>query len=224
MTHRNIGYSDIEPSHDPHTIRPICINNPKENVTLPRCGSNRMLNVNDSMMSNHQGLTNCGVTYPRIPTDNRMRDVQLAMQDRVPNDSAWNPSNEHHYTPNFDMNDRTRYFNPYEYGSRQNELGPLHKPVYTGPYAVNPQTLDDMGIDYAESFPGAIRNVNVESALLQREMTNIPGQRNITGYEINRFELLPFDPQDTRHIVWQDNLPRGGYPSRNDRLELTGDF
>jgi hypothetical protein len=37
---------------------------------------------------------------------------------------------------------------------------------------------------------------------------------------MNRFELLPFDPQDTQHIIWKDNMPRGGYPTRTDRLEF----
>jgi len=117
----------------------------------------------------------------------------------------------------------TRYFNPYEYGSRQNELGPLRKLDYVNQYKVNQVTLNDMGVSevsYQEKFPGAIRNVNLESSLLQRELTHGPGQNSLAGTEINRFELLPFDPQDTRHIIWKDNMPRGGYPSRSDRLEI----
>lgn len=114
------------------------------------------------------------------------------------------------------------YHNPYEYGSRQNEFGSIYKPTYTGPYNNNPDLLDEMGINpgmYWETFPGDVRNVNLESSLLQREMTHTPGQRELTERELNRFDLLPFDPQDTRHIIWKDNMPRGGYPTRTDRLE-----
>jgi len=114
------------------------------------------------------------------------------------------------------------YYNTYEVGARQNEFGSTYKPTYTGPYNNAPDLLDEMGLSpnlYWETFPGDIRNVNLESALLQREMTHIPGQRELTERELNRFELLPFDPQDTRHIIWYDNMPRGGYPSRVDRLE-----
>lgn len=114
------------------------------------------------------------------------------------------------------------YHNPYEYGARQNEFGALHKPYYTGPYQINEQMSTQMGLPdplYLEQFPGAIRNVNVESFLYQSENTHLPGQRNLTQKEINRFELLPFDPQDVRHIVFEDNMPRGGYATRVDRLE-----
>ena len=117
---------------------------------------------------------------------------------------------------------RNTYHNPYEIGSRQNEFGSLYKPTYTGPYNNSPDLLDEMGLSsslYEETFPGDIRNVNLESSLLQREATHFPGQRELTERELNRFELLPYDPQDTRHIIWKDNMPRGGYPTRVDRLE-----
>jgi hypothetical protein len=114
------------------------------------------------------------------------------------------------------------YYNPYEYGAKQNSLPPTYKQPYIGPYDNDSDILINMGVPenmYQEKFPGQIRNVNVESSLLQKEMTHIPGQREITEKEINRFELLPFDPQDTRHIVWTDNMPRNGYPTRTERLE-----
>jgi len=124
---------------------------------------------------------------------------------------------------NFDSCDWMKDFhNPYSYGAKQNELGSVYKPTYTGPYNNNPDLLTEMGLSdslYWEKFPGDIRNVNLESSLLQREMTHVPGQRELTEKEINRFELLPYDPQDTRHIVWTDNMPRNGYPTRVDRLE-----
>ena len=118
--------------------------------------------------------------------------------------------------------DSNAYYNPYEVGARQNEFGSLYKPTYTGPYNVKPDLLADIGMDnrmYWEKFPGDVRNVNVESLLYQGEMTHIPGQKEVTETEMNRFELLPFDPQDTKHILWKDNMPRGGYPTRVDRLE-----
>ena len=118
--------------------------------------------------------------------------------------------------------DSSAYYNSYEVGARQNELGSLYKPTYTGPYNVGSELLADIGLDnrmYWEKFPGDVRNVNVESLLYQGETTHIPGQKEVTEKEINRFEMLPFDPQDTRHILWKDNMPRGGYPTRVDRLE-----
>jgi len=142
-------------------------------------------------------------------TDDRPRSVQSAYPNGQRNNNRITPQGA------------DTYFNPYEYGTKQNEFGLLYKQPYIGPYADNPAHVCELGvINYGETFPGAIRNVNVESSLLQREMTHTPGQRAITDTEINRFNLLPFDPQDTRHIVWGDNMPRGGYPSRADRLEL----
>ena len=69
-------------------------------------------------------------------------------------------------------------------------------------------------------FPGCVRNVNIESSLLQHEITKTPGQRELTQQDFNRWTHLPFDPQDPKHIVWKDNMPRGGFSTRNDRLEM----
>jgi len=126
------------------------------------------------------------------------------------------------------------YYNPYEYGSKQNALPSTfdNRSNYVGPYertpdmyGSTPDMYGSMGLTTnaaAEKFPGHVRNVNIESALIQQETTHLPGQRaNTSSTETNRFELLPFDPQDTTHIVWTDGMPRGGYPSRNDRLELS---
>jgi hypothetical protein len=125
---------------------------------------------------------------------------------------------------NMDFGGRVNdYHNPYEYGARQNGFGQLSKQPYTGEYDNDPIILNEMGISdsaYREKFPDHIRNINLESSLLQREMTHIPGQRRLAENEIDRFERLPFDPQDHRHLVWQDNMPRTGYPTRIDRLEL----
>lgn len=125
--------------------------------------------------------------------------------------------------PELDFSNTREYHNPYEYGAKQNLLPPNKLETYIGPYDSDSKIMTDMGLSgnmYLEKFPGEIRNVNVESSLLQREMTHLPGQRELTSKEIDRFNLLPFDPQDHRHIVWTDNMPRGGYPTRNDRLEL----
>jgi len=115
------------------------------------------------------------------------------------------------------------YHNPYEYGAKQNSLGQINKQPYHGQYYNDPLVVREMGLasDNRQTKPtDHIRNVNVESSLLQREMTHLPGQRRIVERENDRFELLPFDPQDHRHIVWSDSMPRGGYSTRTDRLEL----
>lgn len=169
------------------------------------------------------------ITQCRVPTGNRMTDLYNphSEENPIPGNRGGMAtrsrksinSDKEQFKPNMDSN---AYYNPYEVGARQNEFGSLYKPTYTGPYNVKPDLLADIGLDnrmYWEKFPGDVRNVNVESLLYQGEMTHIPGQREVTEKEINRFELLPFDPQDTRHIVWKDNMPRGGYPTRVDRLE-----
>ena len=172
------------------------------------------------------------ITECRIPQAvNRMTDIYNPNSDTNPmpghrggmatrsGRKTTNEESVEHFKPCLDSN---AYYNPYEVGARQNEFGSLYKPTYTGPYNVKPDLLADIGLDnrmYWEKFPGDVRNVNVESLLYQGEMTHIPGQRELTETEINRFELLPFDPQDTRHIIWKDNMPRGGYPTRVDRLE-----
>jgi len=198
----------------------------RKNESDPRMDRPKCITIGDDMSYNHRH--NQYTDDRKIRTDNNFNDIQSAMPWHLSNSSNLSPSNEQYYSHKSDnVNNQTRYYNPYEYGSRQNELGSLYKPTYIGPYsidaAIERPTLDCMGVSevsYNELFPGAIRNVNVESSLLQREMTHVPGQRELTEVEINRFELLPFDPQDTRHIVWRDNMPRGGYPSRSDRLEI----
>lgn len=120
-----------------------------------------------------------------------------------------------------DLDHINQYYNPYEYSTKQNSLPPQYKSPYLGPYFNDPNVLNHVGIPDANNVvTDHIRNMDIESSLLQREMTHLPGQRELTGKEINRFELLPFDPQDHRHIVWEDGMPRGGYPTRNDRLDL----
>lgn len=113
------------------------------------------------------------------------------------------------------------YYNPYECGARQNILHPTVLTPHQGPYANDPTTLQQMGVQSTKgTIPSHIRNIDIESYFLQKEMTHLPGNREITERTYDRFDLLPFDPQDTRHIIWSDNMPRGGYPTRNDRLEL----
>lgn len=121
---------------------------------------------------------------------------------------------------NNDMTNNTVYHNPYEYGAKQNILPSKYKQIYNGPYSVDPLVLNYMGVQNSDQQPDHIRNINIESSLLQKEMTHGPGQRIVTEKEMNRFELLPFDPQDHHHIVWSDNMPRGGFSTRSERLEL----
>jgi hypothetical protein len=178
---------------------------------------------------------------PQRPANQSNQYSQHNQPNQSNQSSQFNPFNQPNssnqsisssYQPNpSSLNNATRigkkttnndYYNPYEYGSKQNQLPPTYLAPYLGPYQNDPNISVPLGTDNAlssEQFPGYIRNVNIESSLMQKETTKTPGQREITEYEVNRFELLPYDPQDTRHIVW-DDMPRGGRPSRNDRLEL----
>lgn len=111
------------------------------------------------------------------------------------------------------------YKNPYEYGAKQNVLEPIYQQPYVGPYYNDPSVMNRMALNSQQS-PSHIRNIDVESVLLQKEATHLPGQKQSLNREVDRFERLPFDPQNHRHLVWTDNMPRGGYPTRVDRLEL----
>lgn len=113
----------------------------------------------------------------------------------------------------------TNYQNPYEYGARQNPLPPKYIEPYVGNYDLDTDIINQMGISNYQ-HTDHIRNIGVESSLLQQEMTHLPGQRELTEIEFDRFEQLPFNPQNSNHIIWNDNMPRGGYSTRNDRLEL----
>lgn len=112
------------------------------------------------------------------------------------------------------------YSNPYEYGAKQNSLDPYFQSPLLGSYNNNPELISQMGIGSNLVPSSHIRNIDIESALLQKENTHLPGQKQLFNREVDRFERLPFDPQNHRHIVWSDNMPRGGYPTRNERLEL----
>lgn len=114
------------------------------------------------------------------------------------------------------------YHNPYECGAPQ-DVGPslMHEP-YHGPYSIDPIIMDKMGASgdlFANVNDDHIRNVGMESLLLQKETTHLPGQKKITENEINRFENLRYNPQDHRHLIWADDMPRGGYATRNERVE-----
>ena len=100
------------------------------------------------------------------------------------------------------------YYNPYEYGAKQSGFGTIQ---------YEPQIASDY---LQETFPGQIRNVNIESSLKQCQNTRLPGQRLMMDKQIDRFQMLPFNPQDPSRLVWSDNMPRNGYPTRTDRLEL----
>ena len=110
------------------------------------------------------------------------------------------------------------YSNEYEYGIHQKTNGNFLEP-YNGQYSIDPRILDSCGLNKNQTQQNSdIRNISIESQLMHREATHIPGQRRILETETNRFNLLPFDPQDHRHIVWKDNMPRGGYSTRSDRV------
>lgn len=128
---------------------------------------------------------------------------------------------KYNHMPNtFQEKRDTSYNNPYECGAKQNILeAPLLSP-YQGAYHNDPTVLSNMGLSPVQNRYDHIRNIDIESSLFQREMTHLPGQRKISERDYDRFNLLPYDPQNTDHIVWTDDMPRGGYATRNDRIEL----
>ena len=114
------------------------------------------------------------------------------------------------------------YYNPYEYSGKQQEFGMLERDIHLGPYGINEDLLDYMGIDaqeYIERFPNGIRNVNVESAMKYGEISRNPKQSGLSMVELNRFNFLPWDPQDYRHIIRPDGYPQAGINTRLDKLE-----
>ena len=112
---------------------------------------------------------------------------------------------------------RTEYFNPYDCGSKQNIYPPTYRDQPCGPYMYDQDMLDKMGLPN-QPYPEHIRNINVESSLIQNEITRNPGQKEVIEKPVNRFQYLPFNPQNSDHLVWEDNMPRGGYSTRNARL------
>ena len=124
----------------------------------------------------------------------------------------------------------TPYFNPYEYGSRQNSMQSVfNQRTMQNDFQMAQTSLptedmiNQLGLDQRslnEKFPGNVRNIDVESALIHTQSFHTPGQRQTSSVALDRFELLPFDPQDVNHIIWRDGMPRGGVPSRNDREEM----
>lgn len=156
------------------------------------------------------------ITYLQAYLEN-IKCKKLAQHPKPSQTSPSQVTKMHKRTPSFKQSNN--YYNPYECGARQNILEPINLPTYHGPYKNDSDMLQQMGITGSGKNPGHIRNADVESSLLQREITHLPGQREITEKNYNRFDLLPFDPQDANHIIWCDNMPRGGYPTRNERLE-----
>jgi len=111
------------------------------------------------------------------------------------------------------------YQNPYEYGSRQISLEARNLPVYDGVWDADIDNILEMNLkpwQLTEKFPGESKNVNVESPLIQGQVTKLRGNRTLMELPMDRFEFPYFDPQDARHIVWSDNMPRGGYSTRLD--------
>lgn len=105
------------------------------------------------------------------------------------------------------------YYNPYEYGAKQNSIGQLYNGIPNN-FNVN----DRIENKYQQNYLGQMKDINIEN-LLRCNIPKTPGQRSLMETEINRFEQLPFNPQDTKHIIWEDNMPRGGYATRSERLE-----
>jgi hypothetical protein len=179
--------------------------NYRENDVVARCGS--LSQQNDSKIDARGTM---GTRQGR-----RIGSEEVSL-----NRNNWN-LNQNSQSTGIDFHKSAAYNNPYEYGGRDNSLGPLYKEAYVGSYQNDSSMCSNMGLtpNQTREQPNHIRNIDIESSLLQHEMTHIPGQRQLTEKDFNRFELLPFDPQDHRHIVWTDNMPRGGYNTRSDRLE-----
>ena len=189
--------------------------------------SNNHMLLDDEMRNFMQQMGAMGVETPE-PGSRGAACTRLGKRlgsdeiNRNRNDIAYqiNPNTQH---GSIDFSGTTYYKNPYEYGGKDNSLGALYKKPYIGSYQNNPNSCSNLGLtttQCSEKFPGHVRNINVESSLLQNEATHIPGQRKITETNYDRFELLPFDPQDHRHIVWSDNMPRAGVATRSERLEF----
>lgn len=117
------------------------------------------------------------------------------------------------------MQSEEDYYNLHEYGPRDKPLPSLFRPVYRNGYEYDPKMMQEMGIT-SPSTPSHIRDIDIESSLRQSDMQRLPGQRNIHCQEQDRFNYLPFDPQDPNHIVWSDGMPRGGYSTRTERLDV----
>lgn len=120
--------------------------------------------------------------------------------------------------------DMTRQFrtdkivkNPYSYGVDHKMLDPQVQTVYQGQYLNNPEMIRDMGLNpqHHSYSNNGIRNTDVESSLVQSEGTHTPGQHTTLPSEVDRFNILPFNPQNPDGYTWRDNMPRGGYSTRS---------
>ena len=115
------------------------------------------------------------------------------------------------------------FTNKYDHGAPQQEFGMITRGQHIGPYELDNPMMQRMGMNEEQFYgqiPNGIRNIDVESNLRNKEIARQPRQSGLAQVEVNRFENLPWDPQDTRHIVFEDNMPRGGLSTRVDRFDL----
>jgi hypothetical protein len=89
---------------------------------------------------------------------------------------------------------------------------------YTNPYECSKQNLLPEYIVNEHISDGG-KNVNHESNLTISDGTRTRGQRKLTETKFDRYQMLPFNPQETDHIVWFDGMPRGGKSTRNDKTQ-----
>lgn len=159
--------------------------------------------------------------YPRSD-----RNVQPGQRGSIPTRTGKkiqqtfdHPSNFITQTDPYESQDfltsRPDYYNPYEHGPKQNVL-PAQYYSQDNKYYNDPDIMHKIGAN--DTLNDRVKNVNVESGLLHSENSRIHGKGKITTNEIDRFNYLPFDPQDTNHIVWNDDMPQGGYATRNQRM------
>jgi len=163
--------------------------------------------------------------------DRRFNDnqvIQRNFQHQFADGSNWNEqqNGQHNSRAGFDQfgnpygtgNSNPDYYNPYEYGSRQAPLEARNLEQYSNEWESNYDALDDLGVSarqYMERFPGETKNVNIETPLIYGQMTKQRGNRRIMENPVDRFDFLYFNPQDPRHLTWND-MPRGGFSTRLD--------
>jgi hypothetical protein len=88
------------------------------------------------------------------------------------------------------------YYNPYECGSRQRSL--------PSQYYNNGQVLQNQSM-----------NIDIENSLKRDNSSRDSQHKILTETENNRY-----DKRSTSPMVWDDNMPRGGYTTRTERKSI----
>lgn len=122
------------------------------------------------------------------------------------------------------MNQVPNYYNPYEYDSKQILFPPQYRSQYLDEYYNDPDIMQTIGVK-GDHVVGNRKDVNIETGLLHSENSRVCGKNNkLLTDQIDRFDYLPFDAQDPSHIVWNDDMPRGGYATRNNKGQYRNQY